>query len=168
MEPGTNATTFKEFRGLEATHLALDEKLDSHQLALVRGGFDRAHRLFLEFRQALHAHIENEEAILLPLYEERVRPAPGGSGAPFRAEHTKLERMLESIDARLGRLEDLRHPSDGHDFIRVIEQEHELKRLWKAHSLRAQNILYPALDAATEPEEREWILARCRKNEESR
>ena len=151
----------KEFRDLEAVLLEIERKLDDHQLALVRGGFDRAHRLFEEYRAAVRRHVEDEEALLLPLYEERVRPEPGGSGAPFRAEHAELDRMMESIDARLRRLEDIKVPADANDLIRCFEQEFELKRLWLAHSLRERNILFPALDAATEVDEREWLLSKC-------
>lgn len=157
----TSSPALKEFRDLESVHADIERRLDDHQLALVRGGFDRAHDLFTEYRQALRRHIADEESLLLPLYEERVRPEPGGSGAPFRAEHMKLERMMESIDARLRRLEDIHAPADAHDFIRCIEQEFELKRLWLAHALRERNTLFPALDAATDVSEREWLLSRC-------
>ena len=164
MEANVTGRGMKEFRNLEAVHAEIDRKLDEHQLALVRSGFDRAHRLFEEYRAAIRQHIEDEESLLLPLYEERVKIEPGGSAAPYRAEHAKLERMMESIDARLRRLENIRLPADAHDFIRCIEQEFELKRLWLAHALRERNILFPALDAATDEEEREWLLSRCRGN----
>lgn len=157
----TSTVALKEFRDLEGVHADIERRLDEHQLALVRGGFDRAHDLFLDYRQALRRHIADEESLLLPLYEERVKPEPGGACAPFRAEHAKLERMTESIDARLRRLEDVRVPADAHDYIRCIEQEFELKRLWFAHAQRARNILFPALDAATDVSEREWLLSRC-------
>jgi hemerythrin-like domain-containing protein len=151
----------REFRDLCGVHEEIERKLEQHQLAIVRGGYSRARALFESFRAALQAHMADEESILLPLYEERVKPMAGGAGAAFRAEHMKLERMMASIDARLERLADSRIPYDAMDHVRCIEQEFELKNLWRAHTLRERNVLFPALDAATEGDERDWMLSRC-------
>jgi hemerythrin-like domain-containing protein len=120
---------------LSTDHRRLDAILDgvvAHALADDRG--ETAAR-FRRFRAGLERHIELEESILFPLFEERSGITTGPTRV-MRFEHQEIREVLAVIDARLqkGTLTDLLA-----DVARLAE-------LLGRHNLKEERILYPTSD----------------------
>ena len=139
-------------------HHAILEIFVQHQEHLVSGRLARARERFARFDAEIREHIGEEEAEMMPIYEERGGAPPGGSPELFTSEHRKIEKHLEGIAADLESLED----GNARGVIDLLEREYELKQLLLHHDLREKNFLYPILDRVASAEEKDRILAMLR------
>jgi hemerythrin-like domain-containing protein len=118
----------------------------------------------LAFERDLRNHMEMEERHILPLYEARVGHVVGGDPQFFYLEHKNLLRNLDLAKEGLRKLAG--DPSAGrrqaHEFI---QSESLLHHLLEHHDLREKNILYPCLDQALTPDERDRLLAACQERD---
>jgi hemerythrin-like domain-containing protein len=141
-------------------HADLRERFATHRDFVVGLEFRRALEELLTFEQELRAHMNAEEAHILPLYRERVGRVIGGDPDFFTLEHRNILRNLEAAKESLRRLAD--DPKAGrrqaHEFL---DQEWMLRNLIEHHDLREKNTLYPMLDQALTDQEREELLSRC-------
>lgn len=138
-------------------HERLDERFLSHQEALLAADVRLAATRLDEYERTLRTHMEDEEALLLPVYERAGR-IPGGAVEFFTSEHRKMLEMLARIKARLAQFDAAPAPRE---IIRLFDDESRYKRLVEHHDQREQNILYPALDRVTEDAERLALLRQC-------
>lgn len=141
-------------------HASLHERFASHRDHVVGLEFLQALGSLEQFEQELRGHMEVEEKVILPLYEERIGHVPGGDPQFFHPEHRNLLKNLERAREGLRRL--IAEPTSGrrqaHEFL---QEESLLYQLLEHHDLRERNILYPRLSEALSPSEREEVLARC-------
>ncbi len=146
------------FNELLELHGRLDELFLNHQRALMRLDLDHAHELLNEYEVELLAHIRDEEALMLPLYRERVTAPLGGAAEIFIGEHEKLRQFLVLFREELAKIRSMEDVERGALFL--IDSQHLFKRLLVHHDTRETKILYPLLDEVTTAEERESLFAK--------
>ena len=148
----------KSFNDLLELHQRLDELFLEHQRALLRLNLERAAELLDEYERELLAHIRDEEALMMPLYQQRVTPPTGGAAEIFLGEHEKLRQFLVLFRAEL---EKLRHADDRErGVLFLIDSQHLFKRLLVHHDTREKKMLYPLLDEVTTDAERQAVFER--------
>lgn len=145
------------FNDLLELHRRLDELFLDHQRALMRLELDRAHELLNEYEMELLAHIRDEEALMLPLYRERVTAPVGGTADIFLGEHEKLRQFLVLFQEELAKLPTMEDIERGALFL--IDSQHLFKRLLVHHDTREKKMLYPLLDEVTTADERISLFA---------
>lgn len=148
----------RSFLSLLETHGAISELLLRHQEALLELDLGAAVERFERFEAALRTHATQEEEVLLPVYEQ-AGPLPGGSAELFRGEHRKMLARADRIAQALRSFE----PGDPvlrRKILQLFDEEAVLKSLLAHHDERERNLLYPALDRATTPEQRRALLER--------
>lgn len=127
-------------------HDRLDALFQSFQ-TLKRQNVSKAKETFTQFKSGLERHIQWEEELLFPLWEEKTGMVDGGPTFVMRHEHRRIEEQLRAIDQNLVQ-----------DNADDAEPEQTLLALLAAHNLKEERVLYPAIDQATTPEERSDIL----------
>ena len=136
----------------------LDGVFRGHQEALLKRDFAGALEHLERYAAGLQPHIEEEERLLLPLYENRGTPIRGAAPELFYGEHEKLTGMLaefhEAVEA-LGNAD--RDPWQ--PIIALMDREYVFKHLAEHHHEREEKFLFPELDRITTPGERAKILA---------
>ena len=141
-------------------HACIDELFEKHRDRVVELRFAAALEALEAFEHELLRHMQDQEEVILPLYEARVGAVPGGSPELFRLEHRNLVRNLATIKQALQAL--VADPSAGpREAHRFLAKGHLFFQLLEHHSQREKNILYPRLDAALSEEERQMILRNC-------
>jgi iron-sulfur cluster repair protein YtfE (RIC family) len=142
-------------------HADLHERFAVHRDYVVGLEFGRALEALERFEAELRTHMAVEEQHILPLYERRVGHVLGGDPQFFYLEHKNILRNIDSAKDELRRL--AADPKAGrrqaHEFI---DREGILHHLLEHHDLRERNVLYPKLDEALTPEERDALLEACR------
>ena len=141
-------------------HAGLREQFAVHRDFVVGLDFGRALAELDKFERELRAHMDAEEAFILPLYRERAGKVLGGDPDFFTLEHKNILRNLETAKESLRKLSV--DPGAGrrqvHEFL---DQEGMLLHLLEHHDLREKNTLYPRLDEVLSEAEREDVLRRC-------
>lgn len=147
----------KSFHELETCHEDLERQFQAHQVHLVENRIWDSLRELHRFRQALEWHAADEEALLFPVFAQRVERVKGGDVEVFRGEHRKILLDLALVQEAV---EALHVDPTSAGLISVIEREMRFKSLLAHHFLREHNVLFPALDAAISDEtERAAILS---------
>jgi hypothetical protein len=145
------------FKDLLEIHKRLDELFLEHQRALLRMNIDRAETLLHEYEFNLVAHMRDEEALMLPLYGERVGIPLGGAVEIFHGEHEKLRQYLALFQAELHKI---KGSSDREGAVLfLLDSQHLFKRLLVHHDNREKTMLYPLLDEVTTVTERSFVFA---------
>ena len=131
-----NATSVSEY--LEADHRRLDRLLTETVESAAAGTLDRAARAFATLHDGIEKHIEVEERILFPFFED----ANGAFGPTevMRAEHASILQSAAEISLRLA----------GNDVGYCLEELDALARLLSAHNLKEERVLYPATERVLE------------------
>ena len=150
----------KSFSDLLELHRQLDQLFLEHQRALMRLDLDRAEVLLNEYQTELLAHIHDEEALMLPLYGERVTAPVGGAAEIFAGEHEKLRQFLTLFQQEIGKIRTMDDIERGVLFL--IDSQHLFKRLLVHHDTREKKMLYPLLDGVTSEAERKELFARLK------
>lgn len=140
----------------EQDHDRLDALLRTYQ-QMKRSDFPKARESFKDFKFGLQRHIVWEEEILFPLWERRTGMSDTGPTAVMRAEHRQIGRQLEAIHAKVA---EGSPETDG--------EEAALLNLLRSHNMKEERILYPAIDQATTPEEREAVFSKMERVPEER
>ncbi|MBI4615728.1 MAG: DUF2249 domain-containing protein [Planctomycetes bacterium] len=114
------------------------------------GYFAEAQRRFAEFRCGLDRHIEEEEKVLFPLFEERTGSADGPT-AVMRDEHVRIRRGMGQTATAI-------HDMDREGYA---ESTRALRELLEEHNRKEEMILYPMTDRLAGGErERDDIVRR--------
>ena len=151
----------RSFIDLLELHKQLDKLFLEHQRALLRLDMNRAAALLATYEADLLAHIRDEEALMLPLYRERVKAPVGGAAEIFLGEHDKLLQFLALFKEELMKLAAVEDLERGVLFL--LDSQHLFKRLLVHHDNREKKMLYPLLDEVTTAEEREALYASLNK-----
>ena len=131
-------------------HDRLDGMLSNAIENAERRDWSAAAALLRDFRHGLERHIEIEEGILFPEFDQRTGMGGGGPTAVMRAEHTKIKQWLEessrAVDAK--DLDDVRRCRAG--LIDVLVD----------HNLKEERILYPGTDRLFDEEALDALVLR--------
>jgi iron-sulfur cluster repair protein YtfE (RIC family) len=144
------------FLSLLKVHEHLNELFFLHQEALLHLDIKQARGRLQEFEHELRAHMQDEEEVLLPIYQRAGR-VPGGAVEFFTGEHRKMLELLGRFNETLKQLEG-RPPDLTRRVIKLFDEEATFKHVVEHHDLREQNILYPTLDRVTTEVERQELL----------
>jgi iron-sulfur cluster repair protein YtfE (RIC family) len=145
------------FSCLIGEHAELERLFDSHQRAVLEGNVGTALAVLKTFQDELCEHIDYEEKTLLPLFAEEGGETEGATLAIFQAEHRK---MREQTDKLARNTQALFASSDlMGSIIALMDEEALFKGLFRHHTLREKNLLFPRLDERTTEEQRERLLA---------
>jgi hypothetical protein len=148
------------FAALMADHQKMEGLLSSHQVHLVERRMVAARSAWGEFATVLLAHLEAEDALVLPEYQARVTPERGGDAEIFRREHRRLQRFAREVSAWLQAWEDLPWPTS--EVIYLVERQKTLKELLEHHDQREDQHLYAGLEKAMTTTEQQDLLKRFR------
>jgi uncharacterized protein (DUF2249 family)/hemerythrin-like domain-containing protein len=122
---------------LESDHRRLDGILPDVDRLVSAGEVARACEQFEEFSCGLNRHIEAEEQILFPSFEQ-LTGLTSGPTLVMRAEHVEIRRWMGTATAALG-------AGDVAGYRNAI---HQLTRVLVAHNMKEEQILYPMTDRA--------------------
>lgn len=156
----------RSFLELLELHEDLDELFFCHQEALLSSDIYSAERLLKNYEEKLLRHMEDEERLLIPVYQERAGVIPGGPVELFLGEHTKMRAFLKEFHATLALLEAEGGRPLRRAIIGLLDRQFMYKHLVGHHDLREKNILYPTLDRITSSEERASLFKACRGTEQ--
>lgn len=122
---------------LQADH----DRLDAIALEVVRlaaeGSFAEARRRFGEFACGLGWHIDVEEQVLFPAFEEKTGMTRGPTTV-MRAEHVDIREHMRRVTAAL----------EASDAAATKAALGELTALLGAHNMKEERMLYPMTDRA--------------------
>ena len=138
-------------------HTVLAEIFLAHQSAILERDFTRAAAELSRYGAALLAHIDEEEAAILPLYDARAPQPPGGQTRMFRDEHARLRTLVAGLVSALSGLGSAPSPAE---VIAFLDEETLYRHYMDHHDRRERAFLYPGLDSVMAPEERRALLAK--------
>ncbi|MFN7948064.1 MAG: hemerythrin domain-containing protein [Blastocatellia bacterium] len=148
------------FLAMLEIHEQLNELFLQHQEALLQRDVTAAQQRLREYERELHAHMQVEEELLMPVYERAGR-IPGGPVEFFTGEHCRMREFLSRFATTLEEMKG--NPADlSRRIIRLFDEEAVYKQLAEHHDARERNIFFPALDRVTTDAEREQLLQACR------
>lgn len=137
-------------------HDDLDNSLKQFQ-TLKRVDFAQAKPFFRNFKFGLQRHILWEEEILFPIFESKTGMKISGPTAVMRQEHALIKDALEVLHLKV------RQNNPDSD-----QEEKILIDLLRAHNQKEENILYPAIDQLTTPEEKKILFQKMEEVPEER
>lgn len=118
-------------------HRHCDDILARAGKSAAAGDWAGLERDFGTFLREIERHIEAEETLLFPAFEEKTGMA-GGPAAVMRAEH----REMREIFARM------RAASEGKDGTLYLGVSGNLLSLLEQHNMKKERMLYPMIDAS--------------------
>jgi uncharacterized protein (DUF2249 family) len=122
---------------LEADHRRLDQILPDVDRLVGEGEFAQARDQFAEFSCGLNRHIDAEEQILFPAFEQ-LTGVTSGPTVVMRAEHVDIRRWMAAAMAAL----------DARDVEGFRNTLHRLTGVLVPHNMKEEQILYPMTDQA--------------------
>lgn len=126
-------TTITEF--LIAEHRGCDEGLAAAEDAAQAGDLSRCRADFQRFRAAMEHHIQKEEALLFPAFEQASGSATGPTRV-MRLEHRQMWEVFVEMERALA-------DGDLKGFLGLVET---LLVLMRQHSIEEEQIVYPMCD----------------------
>lgn len=130
---GTPAPNVSEFLG--GDHRRLDAILSVVEELAEKGAFAEAAARFVDFARGLSRHIDMEETVLFPAFEEKTGMTSGPT-AVMRAEHVEIRRLLEVLASALA----------APDESAFREADRHLHEVLGGHNEKEEGILYPLSD----------------------
>ncbi len=160
----TPAADAPGFDGILDVHDQIEAALEAHQAELVAAGmsapgFAHARDLFAVFAEAQHAHIEAENTLLIPLFEELCPPQNGCTPEILLAEHRKVARLLDEMTESLEAFG--RRALEPLEIVALIERQRLLKEVLDHHGVREEARFVPLLAEVLTGERRLEVLAQC-------
>lgn len=132
---------------LESDHRRLDALFADVERNLAAGTIADSLAAFRSFEAGLDAHIQREDRVLFPAFEELTGFIQGPTRV-LRAEHLELRRLMEEIGDAL---------ADGRA-IDVERYAEEFKWTLAQHNQKEEGILYPEADEALGAAGREALV----------
>jgi hemerythrin-like domain-containing protein len=136
-------------------HEGLAELFHRHQVALLDRDVAAARHWLTRFRDALLAHMQDEEERILPVYAERGGRDTNSPPEQFEVEHRKLRELTTRLESRVAELAD---PPDDRALLDLFDLESSFRSLMTHHDLRERRVLYPSLSSWTSAAEQAEIL----------
>ncbi len=121
---------------LQTDHRRLDSIMERFQNAKQTGRWEEASRDFREFNLGLRRHIQIEEEILFPAFEDKTGMRDAGPTFVMRMEHTEIKGLLEKI----------LNAADSKNATQIDESSRALLNILGDHNMKEEHILYPESD----------------------
>ncbi len=116
-------------------HRACDELFAEAEARASKGEWAAARTGFAAFVAAMERHLDKEESILFPAFEQRTGAAMGPTQV-MRMEHQQMRGLMAQMEAAL-------HGEDTEAFLGTAET---LLMLMQQHNVKEEQILYPMTD----------------------
>ncbi len=136
---------------LQEDHRRLDHIFNSFQEAFKEDRWDDALAHFKEFDLGLRRHIQAEEEVLFPLFEEKTGMVDAGPTFVMRMEHTDIRDFLEKI----------MNATEAEDREAAARATDMLVNTLADHNMKEEQILYPESDSFLTPEERRDFIKKA-------
>lgn len=127
--PDQSSESVSEF--FEHDHARLDECFEDYR-RLKNEDFEEARESFLRFYEGLLKHIEWEDEVLFPAFEEKMGEGLTGT---MRVEHEQIKDALEVL-----------HEKVSDDQIPSERDDERLLKYLEPHNNSEETVLYPAID----------------------
>lgn len=127
-------------------HERLDALFKSFQ-DMKRQDFAKAASAFEIFKVELQRHVAWEEDVLFPFWEKKTGMTTGGPTFVMRQDHREIGDCLEAIHRKV-QAQDQESDREEQALVDLLEQ----------HNTTEEQALYPAIDNATNEEERETLF----------
>ena len=136
---------------LQTDHRRLDGILERFQEEVNENKWAEASRDFREFSLGLKRHINAEEEILFPLFEEKTGMHDAGPTAVMRMEHKDIKELLDrTLEA-----------AESGDGARTREAKDALIMILADHNMKEEHILYPESDSFLTDAERTAVVKKA-------
>jgi hemerythrin-like domain-containing protein len=142
-----HGTTLSEYFTLD--HQSCDSQWAEVESAVEAGDLDTAKRLWQRFDANQRQHLEMEEQVLFPAFEQQTGMTGGGPTFVMRAEHEQMRGLLGQMGAAAER----------GDFQELVDQGDTLLMLIQQHNQKEEGMLYPMAEQALEAQ---WQDLRAR------
>ncbi len=136
---------------LQEDHRRLDHIFNSFQEAFKEERWDEAKAYFREFDLGLRRHIQGEEDVLFPLFEEKTGMHDAGPTFVMRMEHTDIRDFLEKI----------MNATEARDREETARGTDMLVNTLADHNMKEEQILYPESDSFLSPGERKDFIRKA-------
>ncbi len=146
------------FLELLSFHRQLDEEFLSHQEAVLSLDINRAIKTLKRYEAQLLTHMQDEEQLLIPIYQTRTGTIPGGGVELFLGEHKKMRVFITEFHEALRGMRAQPESRLKRSIIALMDRQTMYKSLVEHHGLREKNVLYPWLDRVASEEERALLL----------
>ncbi len=123
---------------LETDHRRLDGIVAEVRSLVDAGSFPQAGARFAEFRCGLGRHIDVEEQILFPLFEQLTGMRDAGPTFVMRSEHVDIRQLMDDTTAAL----------KSADRAQVDAALDSLMDVLGSHNMKEEQVLYPMTDRA--------------------
>lgn len=139
-------------------HQVIDEIFFEHQKALLHFDFEKALSLLKAYESTLVSHMGDEEAILLPIYEERAEYPDAGAPKLYFDDHAKMRSYIDLFKQTTAEIAN--EPEMEKALLQLLDREAFYQRILSHHDRREREYLYPILDELLTDEEKETLLGR--------
>ncbi|MBX3590424.1 MAG: hemerythrin domain-containing protein [Burkholderiaceae bacterium] len=123
---------------MQQDHVLIDGILERATAAAQAGDFAALEREAALFLQRLERHIDMEENLLFPAFEERTGMTAAGPSVQMRAEHEQMQGIFLQMRAAVA-------AKDGAGYRRASQA---LLEVLVPHNLKEEQMMYPMLDDA--------------------
>jgi len=136
---------------MQEDHSRLDVILKDFQEAYNEDRWDDALVSFKEFDLGLRRHIQGEEEVLFPTFEEKTGMTDAGPTFVMKMEHTDIRDFLEKI----------MNATEAKDSEATAEAAQILTNTLVDHNMKEEHILYPESDSFLSAEERKDFIRKA-------
>ncbi len=117
-------------------HRDCDEIFDRARDAADAGDWDTASRAAGSFLARIERHIELEEDLLFPAFEESSGASAGGPTETMRSEHVQMRPLFEQMRSALA-------AKNARQYGEAAQALHEILM---QHNMKEEQMMYPMLD----------------------
>ncbi|MFQ5354350.1 MAG: DUF2249 domain-containing protein [Thermodesulfobacteriota bacterium] len=133
---------------MQEDHRRLDKILEAFQEARKGGAWAEALAAFKEFDLGLRRHIQAEEEVLFPLFEEKTGMTDAGPTFVMKMEHGDIKETLERIMTA----------TDAKESEAAADAAQMLINTLTDHNMKEEHILYPESDSFFSAAERKDFI----------
>lgn len=123
---------------MQRDHVLIDGIAERAVAAAAAGAWPALEREGGEFLRRLRLHIEAEEQLLFPAFEQRTGMTAAGPSVQMRAEHGQMQPILAQMQQAVA----------GRDGAGYVRASRALLDILAPHNLKEEQMMYPMLDQA--------------------
>ncbi|MCG3189812.1 MAG: hypothetical protein LKCHEGNO_02312 [Burkholderiaceae bacterium] len=123
---------------MQQDHVLIDGYAERAATAAETAAWSDLEREAGEFLRRLRRHIEMEEVVLFPAFEERTGMVQAGPSVQMRMEHEQMQPILEQMQTAVA----------AHDGAGYRQASHALLEILVPHNQKEEQMMYPMLDQA--------------------
>ncbi len=127
---------------MQQDHVAIDSIAERATAAAASGDAAGMARDAAQFLSQLERHIEMEERVLFPAFEERTGMTAAGPSVQMREEHDQMRGVFDQMRAAI----------ESKDTAGWQSASHALLEILVPHNQKEEQMMYPMLDDAMGPD----------------